>query len=257
MKSNNVHGFELQPVGPRDVLRRRLHDRRNRLHRQRELIAGNGTGHVSLVGFNGSATLKDLTMSGTAFDPDPAPRQDAERASGNRGVPERRGVRSHPASGGLHPGLHEPGEPVVHGLNLSGMSSSNAPGGFFSNGGMILDHTGPSVPLGNTIFPCQGRRLCRPRHGQLGRRERRLHDGVRRRDDARSEGSLRSRRGRAAGLGDVTFNDAYASVPPVGGTVCEGSPFTFTVTAGGVGPFTLPVASRAGSRSSERCRRAT
>ena len=41
-----------------------------------------------------------------------------------------------------------------------------------------------------------------------------------------------------AGLGDVTFNDAYASVPPVGGTVCQGSPFTFTVTAGGVGPFT-------------------
>jgi hypothetical protein len=41
-----------------------------------------------------------------------------------------------------------------------------------------------------------------------------------------------------AGIGDVTFDDAYASVPPVGGTICEGSPFTFNVTAGGVGPFT-------------------
>ena len=156
MKSNNVHGFGFNPSILATCFGDDFTIDGTVFTDNGSIIAGNGTGHVSLIGFNGSATLKDLTMSGTAFVP-------IQLRGKTPSAPLGTVAFQNVVVSGSTP------RPAVYiqvytslanlsftGLNLSGMSSSNAPGGFFSNGGMILDHTGPSVPLGNTIFPCQG-----------------------------------------------------------------------------------------------------
>ena len=156
MKLNNVNGFGFNPAILASCFGDDFTIDGTVFADNGSIIAGNGTGHVSLAGFNGSATLKDLTMSGTAFVP-------IQLRGKTPSAPLGTVAFQNVAVSGSTP------RPAVYiqvytslanlsftGLNLSGMSSSNAPGGFFSNGGMILDHTGPSVPLGNTIFPCQG-----------------------------------------------------------------------------------------------------
>ena len=193
---------------------------------------------MSLTGFNGSAMLKDLTLSGTAFVPIQLRGKAPSAPLGTVAFQNVVVSGSTPRPAVYIQVYTSLANLSFTGLNLSGMSSSNAPGGFFSNGGMILDHTGPSVPLGNTIFPCQG-----PGYFGLGMG----NSGGASADCTTVFGGATTLAQKEAcvldvadvrALGDVTFNDAYASVPPVGGTVCEGSPFTFTVTAGGVGPFT-------------------
>ncbi|HTF87032.1 MAG TPA: MopE-related protein [Planctomycetota bacterium] len=120
-----------------------------------------GTGHLSYFSYNGSANLSNLTMSGNTRVPVQF------RGAGTDGMP---GTWSPLApvtmtnvviSGATtRPGIYiqlytDISSTLLSGVDLSGVSSSNAPFGGFATG-MQLDHTGPPLALGNTIFPCQG-----------------------------------------------------------------------------------------------------
>ena len=196
MKLNNVNGFGFNPSILATCFGDDFTIDGTVFADNGSIIAGNGTGHVSLAGFNGSAMLKDLTMSGTAFVP-------IQLRGKTPSAPLGTVAFQNVVVSGSTP------RPAVYiqvytslanlsftGLNLSGMSSSNAPGG------LLLERRNDPRPHGSERsarehdLPLPGRRLCRSRHGQHGRRDRELRDGVQRRDDARAEGSVRPRRER-------------------------------------------------------------
>ncbi len=120
-----------------------------------------GTGHVSYFVYNGSAILRNLTMSG----PTQVPVQfRGAGVSGSPGTWSPLGavvIDNVSISGATkRPGVYiqlytDISNVSLSNLNLSGVVSTNAPFTGFATG-MQLDHTGPPLLLGNTVFPCQG-----------------------------------------------------------------------------------------------------
>ncbi|MBK7876546.1 MAG: HYR domain-containing protein [Planctomycetes bacterium] len=198
-----------------------------------------GTGHLSYFGFNGSADLKNLVLSG----PTRVPIQ--FRGLGNDAAPgtwsplgavvfDNVTVSGSTNRPGVYVQLYSDLSGLsFNDLDLSGMVSTNAPFSSFAVSGMVLDHVGPPVPLGNTIFPCQGT-------GYVGLAM--FRSGGAYADCTTVFGGASTLVQKEAcvadandfvGLGDVTFDDVFFLTQPSGGTVCEGQPFAFTVSAGG------------------------
>jgi hypothetical protein len=119
-----------------------------------------GTGHLSFFGFNGSASLVDLVLTGSTR----VPIQFRGTGTASPATWSALGtvaMQNVVVSGSTN-------RPAVYiqyytdltgvsfsGVDLSGVTSLNAPGGGFAVA-MQLDHVGAPVALGNTIFPCQG-----------------------------------------------------------------------------------------------------
>ncbi|HYC78397.1 MAG TPA: right-handed parallel beta-helix repeat-containing protein [Planctomycetota bacterium] len=242
--SNNTHGFAFNESLSATCVGDALSFDGTTFSDNGSIIAGNGTGHLSFFGFHGSSTLKDLTLSGTAFVP---VQYRGLGPAGTPGVWQPLGPTTfqNVVVSGATP------RPAVYmqlysdlsatsfsGLDLSGMSSTNAPGGFFSNGGMALTHVGPNVQLGDTIFPCQGAGYFGLAMGQSGGADASCATVFSGATTLAQKEACVLDGGDAPGLGDVTFQDVTFPGPPVGGTTCEGQPFVFTVTPGGLGTFT-------------------
>jgi hypothetical protein len=160
MHSNSIFGFSFNPTGSASCTG-------NDLVFDAVSFANNGSpattgsGHLSFFVYNGSAQLRDLTLSGPTRSPIQF------RGVGTSGVPASwsplgavlfdnvviSGATNRP---GVLLQLYSDISAVsLSGLDLSGVSSTNAPGGGFAVG-MQLDHTGPALALNDTIFPCQG-----------------------------------------------------------------------------------------------------
>jgi parallel beta-helix repeat protein len=238
MRNNNTHGFILNEGLSATCFVDDVVIDGTTFENNGSIIAGNGTGHVSFFGFNGSAELRNLTMSGSAFVPVQFRGLAPATALGTV-------VFDNVAISGSTP------RPSIYiqvytditgvsfsGVDLSGMTSTNAPGGFFSNGGMILAHTGPSIPLGDTIFPCQGAGYFGLGLGGTGGATASCSTVFSGATTLAQKEACVLDVNDAPGIGDVTFDDVTFPSPPTGGAICEGQPFTFTVTAGGLGPFT-------------------
>jgi len=123
--------------------------------------AGVGSGHISYDGFNGSADLKDLTLSGNTGTPVQF------RGTGTEGAPGTwsslgkvtfdnvtiSGDTTQPAV--FIQAYSSLASVSINDLDLSGVVSTNAPGAAFAVA-MQLDHTGEPLPLARTTFRCQG-----------------------------------------------------------------------------------------------------
>ncbi len=160
MHSNSIFGFSFNPTGSAsctgdDLVFDGVSFANN------GAPATTGSGHLSFFVYNGSAQLRNLTLSGPTRGPIQF------RGAGTNGVPATwsplgavlfdnvviSGATNRP---GVYLQLYSDISAVsLSGLDLSGVSSTNAPGTGFAVG-MQLDHTGPALALNDTIFPCQG-----------------------------------------------------------------------------------------------------
>jgi hypothetical protein len=160
MKSNTYFGFSFNPTGSASCAGTDI-DFDGTSFADNGSPSLVGSGHLSYFGFNGDAELTNLTLTGNTRVPIQL------RGIGTDGVPGTWSPLGTVAFDGVtisgntnRPGIYVQLYSSLAGLSfddvdLSGVVSSNAPFTGFAIG-MQLDHTGTPVPLGNTVFPCQG-----------------------------------------------------------------------------------------------------
>ncbi len=159
MKSNGFFGFSFNPSGLATCVG-------DDIDFDGITFADNGgafgTGHLSYFGYNGSADLSNLTLSGPTF----APIQ--FRGAGNANVPgtwqpsgaitlSNVTIAGNTARAGFYVQVYSSMPSVtLSGLDLSGLVNTNPPFSGFAVSGMVLSYLSGNVALNDTLFPCQG-----------------------------------------------------------------------------------------------------
>ncbi|MBL8860209.1 MAG: right-handed parallel beta-helix repeat-containing protein [Planctomycetes bacterium] len=163
MSNNATAGFGFNPVGSNTCLGDALSFDGTTFNLNGNTAVG-GSGHLSFFIFNGGATLKNLTLTGTTRHPIQFRGQGT--ASQGTWLPLGTVVFDNVDISGS---INRPGVFIQRYSSLAGVSfndldmsgivtlnSPPAPGLPGFGVGMQLTHTGSPVALGNTIFPCPG-----------------------------------------------------------------------------------------------------
>jgi hypothetical protein len=160
MRSNSIFGFSFNPTGSASCLGADL-DFDGVVFADNGAPATTGSGHLSFFGFNGSAELRNLTLSGATRQPIQFRGTGTDGAPGTWSALGAVTIDNVTVSGATNrPGVYlqlytDLTGVSLSGLDLSGVTSTNAPLTGFAVG-MQLDHVGAPLALNDTIFPCQG-----------------------------------------------------------------------------------------------------